>query len=79
LQARKGQLTETQKALNHVFHEGVRHYRSQEWGKAIGSFEKALEIVPGDSPSKVYIERCGHLKTEKLPKDWDGSYTLKTK
>ncbi|MBI5421918.1 CHASE2 domain-containing protein [Candidatus Peregrinibacteria bacterium] len=79
LQARKGELSETQKKLNHHFHEGVVAYRHQEWGKAIEAFEKCLKVVPDDGSSKVYIERCEHLKHETLPKDWDGSYTLKTK
>lgn len=79
LQARKGELSDTQKKLNRHFHEGVVAYRHQEWDKAIQCFEKALEVVPDDGSSKVYIERCEHLKHEQLPKDWDGSYTLKTK
>jgi hypothetical protein len=54
-------------------------YRKQEWDKAIHSFKRTLEIEPNDGPSKAYIERCEHLRHEKLPHDWDGSYTMKTK
>jgi adenylate cyclase len=79
LQARKGGLTEAQKKLNHQFHGGIQEYRRREWEKAIKSFEKCLEIVPGDGPSKTYLQRCETLRHEALPEDWDGSFTLKTK
>ena len=79
LLAKKGELTELQKQLNKLFHEGLVAYRKQEWAEAVKIFKKALRLCPEDGPSKTYIERCGALKHEKLPNDWDGSYTLKTK
>jgi adenylate cyclase len=79
LLAKKGELTELQEQVNKVFHQGLAAYREQEWDEAIKIFKKALKLCPKDGPSKTYIERCGALKKEKLPENWDGSYTLKTK
>ncbi len=77
--SKKGELTDAQRQLNKLFHEGLAAYRKQEWGEAIKLFKKALRLCPEDGPSKTYIERCGVLKHEKLSHNWDGSYTLKTK
>jgi len=79
LQARKGELSDLQKKLNAEFKKALELYRHQQWDKAILGFKNCLNIQLSDGASKTYIDRCEHLKIEKLPKNWDGSYTLKTK
>ena len=63
--------------VNH-FQEGRKHYRAGSWDRAIRSFEKCLKAHAHDKLSKVYIERCEHLRTEP-PSDWDGVWRLTSK
>ncbi len=60
------------------FNEGVRQYRDGYWVKAIAGFTAALSANRHDTPSRIYIERCEHLKANP-PKNWDGIYAMKSK
>jgi hypothetical protein len=35
--------------------------------------------VPGDPPSRLYIQRCKTFMVTLPPPDWDGVYTMETK
>jgi len=75
----KGKLPKAKKDLIGEFDKGLRAYRNQDWSEAIECFNSALKIEPKDGPSKTYLDRCKKLRTEKLPKDWDGVFVLTTK
>lgn len=60
------------------FNEGRKNYRSGNWDKAIGHFERALTHHPEDQLSKTYIERCDRLKADP-PSDWDGVWKMTSK
>ena len=62
-----------------TFQEGLNYYRLQRWDDAIKRFKVCLELDPEDGPSKIFIDRCQHLKEEHLPDDWDGVFVMKTK
>lgn len=62
-----------------VFTNGYRYYRNREWQKATECFKYCLEIVPGDGPSKEYIQRIKEYEINPPPDDWDGVYTMKGK
>ena len=70
--------TEKLKAVE-LFTEGRKLYKMMEFGKASDFFKKALEVCPGDGPSKVYMERCQYYIENPPPEDWDGVYVMKTK
>ena len=59
--------------------KGLTAYRAQRWDQAIDFFTKALEILPDDGPSRAMIRRCREYKVAPPDKDWNGSYTMKTK
>jgi len=62
-----------------VYNEGMKLYREAKFAEAKAVFEKALEVDPTDSPSKVYVKRCD-LYIENPPgADWDGVYTMQSK
>lgn len=61
------------------FKEGISLYRSKNWDKAIGTFQKVLEIHAKDKLSRTYIERCELLKKKPPGDDWDGVWVMKTK
>jgi adenylate cyclase len=66
-------------AMVQQFEAGLRAYRAQRWENAIERFEQVLEAMPGDQPSRLYIQRCNSFMTRPPPPDWDGVYTMETK
>ena len=61
------------------FNEGVKLYRAQEWDRAAGFFEKALEANPEDLLGQTYIERCATMKASPPGDDWDGVWVMTSK
>ena len=59
--------------------KGLYAYRNQDWEKAVNFFKKALEITPDDGPSRTMLLRCDEFKANPPGKDWNGSFTMKTK
>jgi adenylate cyclase len=72
-------LTPLQARLVQCFAEGLRAYRAQRWGEAITLFQEALQEVPGDPPSQLYIQRCKEFLATSPPANWDGVYMMQTK
>lgn len=60
------------------FKEGRKQYRAGAWDKAINSFNTALGLNPDDRLSRIYIERCEHLKANP-PDDWAGVWVMTSK
>ncbi len=59
--------------------KGLHSYRSRDWKQAIGFFNKTLEILPDDGPSRIMIERCIQFSENPPLEDWNGSFTMTTK
>ncbi len=76
---KKDSLDSRIKQLLEVFQKGYQHYLAQNWEWAMRYFKQALEIVPDDVPSQVYLRRCQEFIKHPPGKDWDGVYTLRTK
>ena len=74
-----GELSPEMKKLLGHYEKGLKHYRAMEWDEGIKEFTLALEAVPDDGPSKLYLERCSEYKKDPPPPGWDGVYTAKTK
>ncbi len=62
-----------------VFEEGLARYKEGRWDEAIASFEKVLEVKPGDPPAVLYISRCRALKENPPEGEWDGVFTMTRK
>ena len=62
-----------------LYARGIHCYRRREWDTAIAQFEKALEMVPDDYPSQLYIDRSHLYKDSPPPDDWNGAFILRTK
>lgn len=60
------------------FKEGRKQYRAGNWDKAINSFNEALTLNQNDRLSRIYIERCEHLKATP-PDDWKGVWVMTSK
>jgi adenylate cyclase len=82
--AEKGQEPDLYKELLPPFNDALELYKKQEWDLAIAAFEtveKLEDMFPGrkTNPSRVYMDRCAHLKQNPPGKDWDGVWTLTSK
>lgn len=73
------QVNETMIQTIDYYSKGLSSYRSQNWNQAICFFTKALEVTPEDGPSKTMIRRCKEFMENPPEKNWNGSYTMKTK
>lgn len=72
-------LTESTMKMLEYYNTGLRLYKEMKFSDALRSFKKALEHVPEDGPTKLYIQRCAQLSKNPPPPDWDGVYTMTTK
>ncbi len=84
LLAEKGKLADETAKLMSLFHEGLELYYSQKWDKALKAFKAADEMedmfpMRPTNPSRIYIERCEHLKENPPGADWDKVWTLTKK
>jgi len=61
-----------------VHASAIKDYRAGHFAEALGRFEEALSLWPGNSLIKLYQARCRELM-QNPPENWDGIYVLKTK
>ena len=66
------------------YHEALDLYKNQQWDKAIEAFKASDELedmFPGrkTNPSRIYIARCEHFKSNNPGDDWDGVWNLTSK
>jgi adenylate cyclase len=62
-----------------AFATALNTYRERQWDRAIRDFERVLDIMPGDGPSRYYIDLCTSFQTNPPQGQWDGSITLAAK
>ena len=67
-----------------AYHEALKLYQNQDWGKAIEAFKASDDLedmFPGrkTNPSRIYIPRCEHFLSNPPGDDWDGVWTLTSK
>jgi adenylate cyclase len=59
-----------------TFAEGLAEYKNRLWDRAELHFGS---IASHDPPSKTYLERCRHYKTDPPRENWDGVFTQEAK
>ena len=79
LLARKGELPEDRQKLVAHYEKGLELHEERLWDEAIAEFNKALEIDPEDSASKVLIKRIEDYKVDPPAENWKGEYVRKSK
>jgi len=72
-------IDESMLKMTGLYAEGLHLYRQQRWDPATEKFNAALNISPGDGPSKAMKDRCATYKMEPPAPDWNGSYTMESK
>ncbi|MEO5360309.1 MAG: GAF domain-containing protein [Nitrospirota bacterium] len=61
------------------FREGRKLYQLGDWDRAARAFKESLKLHTADKLSKIYLERCEHLKTNPPEGPWDGIWTMTSK
>jgi adenylate cyclase len=54
------------------FSEGLSHFRAGSWMKALVKFQDCTAILPGDGPSRFYIEVCRSYMIQEPEGPWRG-------
>jgi adenylate cyclase len=62
-----------------LFKEGYDLYLIKQFQEALDKFNSALNKVPNDGPTQLYIERCQEFLVTPPLENWDGVYEFKTK
>jgi adenylate cyclase len=61
------------------FKNGLSLYRAGKWAGAIDAFRESLRLNKEDTLSRIYIDRCNHLKKNPPVDDWDGVWVMTSK
>ncbi|MCL1814282.1 MAG: response regulator [Treponema sp.] len=54
-------------------------FESRNWKEAEKAFIRVLELIPGDGPSLLYLDRCRKYLQTPPPDDWDGVFNIMEK
>jgi adenylate cyclase len=76
LLAEAGTLDPRQRELLDRYAAGLQAYRSGQWTEAAAHFASALEIDPGDGPSRTFAARC-QVYLAAPPPSWDGVHVMR--
>ncbi len=66
-------------ALISAYEAGLVCYQRRDWGTAIRHFGEALEAVPSDQPSRIFIDRCRYYSENPPPENWNGIWIMADK
>jgi adenylate cyclase len=65
--------------LRDTFAMGLQAYRNGEWMAAEEAFGACLQIIPGDKPSQVFLDRISLLRSRPADDKWDGIWKFQAK
>jgi adenylate cyclase len=66
-------------ALIRTYEAGLECYQRRDWPTAISHFGDALEAVPSDQPSRIFIDRCRYYSENPPPENWNGIWIMEDK
>jgi class 3 adenylate cyclase len=69
---RRGEVAVELLRMRDCFEQGLAAYRARDNAAAREAFSRALEALPGDACSQVFIDRLDRIGHEPMPADWDG-------
>ena len=61
------------------FKNGLSLYRAGKWAGAINAFRESLRLNKEDTLSRIYIDRCNHLKKNPPGDHWNGVWVMTSK
>lgn len=54
-------------------------YRARKWDEAIALFDKTLQLLPHDGPSRILRDRCVRFESDPPGEEWDGAVHMHLK
>jgi len=72
----RNEFTNTVKAAWKYHHLGLLLYYQRKFDEAIRYFTKVNELMPEDTCSRIFIERCQVNRNVSFPPEWDGSVEM---
>jgi adenylate cyclase len=63
-------------ALIAAYDAGLDSYQQRDWSGAIGHFGDALDAMPNDRPSQIFIDRCRYYSDSPPPENWNGVWIM---
>lgn len=67
------------KQMTERFSSALIAYRTQKWDDADAGFKAVLSALPGDGPSRIFLERISLLRASPPGDDWDGVWRMHSK
>ena len=61
------------------YNEALNNYRSRNFSKSLEILQSIESEIPGDTPCRLYTERCRYYIESPPPADWDYVYTAESK
>ncbi|MFW6137642.1 MAG: adenylate/guanylate cyclase domain-containing protein [Spirochaetota bacterium] len=71
--------SENQKQGYEMFNQAIDLYRNRRFQEALDFFTRASEVIKGDIPTSLYIDRCRELIKNPPRENWDGVFTAQKK
>ncbi len=62
-----------------AYEAGLDRYERRDWAQAIQHFGNALDVVPSDQPSRIFIDRCRYYRDNPPPENWNGVWIMEDK
>ena len=75
----RGPIDEHDRPFVDTYAEALRLYRAQRFSEARLSFERCLELNPGDGPSALFVRNCDDMMEAPPGEGWDGVTRMKHK
>ncbi len=72
-------IAQSQREMVTLFAQALTAYRNRQWSVATALFRKALDLVPGDGPTELYLKRLADCEREPPPEDWQAETTFDSK
>jgi adenylate cyclase len=65
-------LSETERKAWALHEQGFALYLARDFGRAVSFFSEVQALLPGDEPSRLFIERCRRFSRDSPPPGWNG-------
>jgi len=74
-----GDVSAEARGMTELYEQALDLYWKREFLQAADRFADARQVMGGDGPCDIMIQRCVWLHTNPPEPEWDGAFTVKTK
>jgi adenylate cyclase len=62
-----------------IYEAGIAAFDARRYDEALAAFQKFAEILPGDAPGQLYLNRCQEYSVIAPDATWEGVFNLTAK